>query len=86
MHPVWRQMLADVLGRELVTVDTLDASARGAALLGGVAGGTWADAAATASVAPGMQVVATPNPGHAAVYNEVYGRYQRLAGTIDASM
>jgi xylulokinase len=86
VHPIWRQMLADVLGRELVTVDTLDASARGAALLGGVAGGIWADAAATESVAPGMQVVATPNPGHASVYNEVYGRYQRLAGTIDASV
>ena len=84
VHPAWRQMLADVLGRALVTVDILDASARGAALLGGVAGGIWADAAATASVAPGMQVVATPNPGHASVYHEVYGRYQRLAATIDA--
>ena len=84
VHPALRQMLADVLGRALVAVDILDASARGAALLGGIAGGIWADAAATASVAPGMQVVATPNPGHASVYHEVYGRYQRLAATIDA--
>src|SRR2546421_7362863 len=47
VHPAWRQMLADVLGRELVTVDTPAASAHGAALLGGIASGIWADAAAT---------------------------------------
>ena len=86
VHPAWRQMLADVLGRELVAIETSDASTRGAALLGGIASSIWADAAATASVAPGMQVVATPNTGHASVYNEAYGRYQRLAGTIDAAV
>jgi xylulokinase len=79
----WRQMLADVLGRELVAVDVSDASTRGAALLGGIASGMWADAAATAEVAPGMHVVATPNMGRVQAYHEVYRRYLRLAGTID---
>lgn len=79
----WRQMLADILGRTLVSVDISDASARGAALLGGIASGVWANAKATAAVAPGIEVVATPNPENVLVYNEVYGRYQRLAGTVD---
>jgi xylulokinase len=82
VHPAWRQMLADVLGRELVAVDTSDASVRGAALLGGIASGIWADAAATTSVAPRMHVVATPSIKQASAYDEVYARYLRLSGTI----
>lgn len=35
VNPVWRQMLANILGRELVAVDISGASSRGAALLGG---------------------------------------------------
>jgi xylulokinase len=80
MHPAWRQMLADILGRELVTVDTLDASARGAALLAGIGSGIWTDAAATASVAPAMQLAATPSSRQAA-YEEVYAKFLRPSGT-----
>ncbi len=85
MHPAWRQMLADVLGRELVTVDAPAASARGAALLGGMASGTWANAAATASVAPRTQVVATPSIKQASTYDDVYARYLRLSGATSAT-
>jgi xylulokinase len=85
VHPAWRQMLADVLGRELVTVDAPAASARGAALLGGIASGTWADAATTASVAPRTQVVATPSIKQASTYDDVYARYLRLSGAISAT-
>ena len=81
----WRQMLADVLGRELLAVDTSNASARGAALLGGIASGIWADAQATASVAPHMHVAATPSTEHALAYNEAYAQYLRLSGATDAS-
>jgi len=71
VHPAWRQMLADILGCDLVTVDTLDASARGAALLAGIVDGVWSDAAATASVAPPAHLAATPGSRKAA-YDEVY--------------
>lgn len=83
VRPAWRQMLADVLGRELVAVDTADASARGAALLGGIASGIWAGAAATAPVAPSTHVVATPSTRQTA-YDEVYARYLRLSGATSA--
>ena len=79
VHPAWRQMLADVLGRELVTVDTPAASGRGAALLGGMASGIWADAAATASVVPSTYVVATPSIRQT-TYDDVYARYLKLSG------
>lgn len=74
-HPVWRQMLADILNRELLTVDTPAASVRGAALLGGIASGIWADALGTASIAPRTSLVATPEAERVAVYNRVYARY-----------
>ena len=86
VHAAWRQMLADVLGRALITVETSDASARGAALLGGIASGIWADAAATASIAPAMHVVAIPDNKQASVYDDLYRRYQRQAGAIDGSV
>ena len=68
-HPAWRQMLADILNRELLTVDTLAVSARGAALLGGIAGGIWADTLGTASIAHRTSLVATPE----AVAVEIFG-------------
>ncbi len=77
IHPAWRQMLADILGRELWAVDTPDASARGAALLAGIANGIWDNAAATASIAPPVHLVAIPR-GRKAVYEEVYAKFKRL--------
>lgn len=79
-HPAWRQMLADILHHDLVTVDTPAASARGAALLGGIAQGVWPDAAATAQVALRTYTSAVPNAERIAVYDEAYARYVRLAG------
>ncbi|MEZ4701416.1 MAG: xylulokinase [Rhodothermales bacterium] len=40
---VWRQILADILGAELVTVNTTEGAAYGAALLAGVGAGAWPD-------------------------------------------
>ncbi len=83
VHPAWRQMLADILGRELIAVEATDASARGAALLGGIATGIWADAGATAPLAPATHVVASPGAKQAA-YEDVYARYLRLSGATSA--
>lgn len=83
IHAAWRQMLADILGRELIAVETSDASVRGAALLGGIASGIWTDATATASIAPAMHIVAIPDSKQASVYDDLYRRYQRLAGATD---
>ena len=68
VHPAWRQMLADALGRELIAVEAQDASARGAALLAGIAVGVWRDAAATAAVAPPLRSVAVPDGARVRAY------------------
>jgi xylulokinase len=57
VYPAWRQLLVDVLGRELLAVDTTNASVRGAALLAGIATGVWADVDATKLVVPRTDVV-----------------------------
>jgi xylulokinase len=80
VHPAWRQMLANILGRELVAVETSNASAQGAALLGGIASGIWADSATIVSLAPRTHVVAVPNSEQVAAYDEVYARYLSLSG------
>jgi xylulokinase len=75
LNPAWRQMLSNVLGRELLAVDTPSASARGAALLGGIASGVWADAQATLAIAPSSHTVSIPDKEQASIYNHVYERY-----------
>lgn len=59
-EPAWRQLLADVLRRRLVAVETPNASARGAALLAGVATGLYTDMNATMELASGGEPVAAP--------------------------
>jgi len=79
VHPAWRQMLANVLERELVAVDTLAASARGAALLGGIASEQWTNAAATTALAPRTYTAATPDRKQTLVYDDIYAKYLRLS-------
>ncbi len=61
MVPGYRQMLADILGRDLEVVDVEAASARGAALIAGVAAGHWASVAdSAATVASGSITSSAP--------------------------
>ena len=75
--PVWRQILADVLGAEIATVSTTEGAAYGAGLLAAVGAGWFptVDAAAAACVA--ASPVATPGAA-AAVYSEAHSRYAEL--------
>jgi xylulokinase len=75
VHPAWRQLLADMLERELLAVDVSAASARGAALLAGIAVGRWPSVETTASFAPTLHPVATPDLHHTANYQAIYRRY-----------
>jgi xylulokinase len=74
-HLAWRQMLADILKRDLLTVDTSAASVRGAALLAGIASGIWPNTAATAALAPHASLIATPNEERANRYDTIYADY-----------
>jgi xylulokinase len=82
---IWRQILADVLGAELVTVNTTEGAAFGAALLAGVGVGTWANVDAACAAA--IQVTGSTAPQVAAAnqYDEVYRVYTALYPALKAN-
>lgn len=75
---VWRQVLADVLGTELVTVNTTEGAAYGAALLAGVAAGVWpnVDTACAETIRVSDRI--SPDITNVSRYAELYRQYQSL--------
>jgi sugar (pentulose or hexulose) kinase len=57
----WRQLLADVLGRRLFAASSTAGAARGAALLAGLAAGTYGSTDKIAALAPNDELVGEPN-------------------------
>ena len=81
MVPGYRQMLADILGRDLEVVDVEAASARGAALIAGVAAGHWASVADGAAMVASGSITSTHLDVHDA-YATRYARFQDVARRI----
>jgi xylulokinase len=75
---LWRQILADILNAELVSVNTTEGAAYGAALLAGVAAGAWANVEAACDSCIKVTGSIKPQPEAAATYNQVYPQYRRL--------
>jgi xylulokinase len=75
---LWRQILADVLNAELVTVNTTEGAAYGAALLAGVGVGAWADVDAACQASIKVTGSTRPQPDSAAKYEQVYAEYRQL--------
>ncbi len=76
--PLWRQILADVLGSELVTVNTTEGAAYGAALLAGVGAGLWPDGETACRETVRVTGSTKPDPDAVAVYERAYGVYREL--------
>jgi len=75
--PVWRQIIADVLGVGLVTVNTVEGAAYGAALL--AAAGAGAFASVEAACREVVRITGSTVPGTAQeVYSERYPVYREL--------
>ncbi|MFV9673456.1 MAG: FGGY-family carbohydrate kinase, partial [Acidimicrobiia bacterium] len=75
--PVWLQILADVFGGDVRTVDVPESAAYGAALLAAVGTGTYETVgdAVAATIRTGAQY--QPGPS-AARYEDMYGLYRSL--------
>ena len=74
---IWRQLMADVFGAEVVTVNTIHGAAFGAALLAGVGTGVWPGVVEAARAV--VRETSTTRPGPATgVYTEHYQRYRAL--------
>jgi xylulokinase len=79
---LWRQILADVLGVELVSVNTTEGAAYGAALLAGVGDGTWPDVDAACLKNVRTQNHVSPCEKTMTVYEELYPRYRNLYAAL----
>jgi xylulokinase len=75
---LWKQILASVLEAELVTVNTTEGAAYGAALLAGVGAGIWPDVASACKVCVKTTGNTQPEPSQVAVYQKAYPIFQEL--------
>jgi len=76
--PLWRQILADVLNVELVTVNTTEGAAYGAALLAGVGAGVWPDVDTACGSCVTLTGSTVPNAAAVTKYEPVYVQYREL--------
>jgi xylulokinase len=74
---LWRQILADVLNAELVTVNTTEGAAYGAALLAATGTGVFPDVDSACAATIRITGSTVPGPASAA-YQEVYPLYRDL--------
>ena len=76
--PFWRQMMADVFGLPVQTVQAPESPALGAAILAGVAAGVYPDvpSASAALVRPGEALL--PDAERSAAYEPYYRLYESL--------
>ncbi|HVF88693.1 MAG TPA: xylulokinase [Blastocatellia bacterium] len=75
---LWRQILADVLRVELVTVNTTEGAAFGAALLAGTGRGEWSDVDTACAETVKITGRVSPDTQHEEIYLRLYERYRSL--------
>lgn len=75
---VWRQILADVLGRPLRQSLLAEQAGVGAALLAGVGAGVYPDLAAACRQIVQVGPITEPDPSRQAIYDDLYARFLGL--------
>lgn len=76
--PLWTEILANVLQSELVTVNTTEGAAFGAALLAGVGTEIWPDVQSACQQCIRVTGRITPDPAQSQRYESVYSIYRKL--------
>src|SRR5690242_1038311 len=79
---LWRQILADTLDAELVTVNTTEGAAYGAALLAGVGAGVWPNVDTACAQTISTRDHVTPNSEAVEIYRSLYDQYRNLYPTL----
>ncbi len=82
---LWRQIMASVLEAELVTVNTTEGAAYGAALLAGVGAGAWKDVPSACKASIKITGSTRPHPAQVEVYQKAYPLYQELYPALKSS-
>ncbi|HYO80574.1 MAG TPA: xylulokinase [Bryobacteraceae bacterium] len=76
--PFWRQLMADILGKRVVTLDTQEGSAYGAALLALTGAGVYGTVEECCRVAIQQAAEVRPQETHARNYTRLHGVYQSI--------
>ena len=74
---LWRGILADILGVDLVTVDAPEGAAFGAALLAAVGVGAWPSVEDACDAAVELGGVTSPDTEKTLLYDPVYARFRQ---------
>lgn len=82
---LWRQILASVLDGELVTVNTTEGAAYGAALLAGVGAGAWPDVVSACAQTVKITGMTSPDPEQVEDYRQSYSIYRQLYPALKAT-
>jgi xylulokinase len=80
---LWQQIMADVLGSELVTVNTTEGAAYGAALLAGVGAGAYDSVQEACEATIQITGKTSPTDRTSQVYTDYYMRYQALYPALE---
>lgn len=75
---LWRQIQADMFGREVVTVNASEGPAYGVALLAGVGAGFWPSIEAACEATIAITNRTQPNPAASAIYQRHYPLYKEI--------
>ncbi len=81
--PLWRQILADAIGSPLVTTNSTEGAAYGAALLAAVGAGTFPDVATACKTA--IRTGEPTEPQNPAAYEQAYRNYRALYPALKAT-
>jgi xylulokinase len=82
---LWRQILATVMDTELVTVNTTEGAAYGAALLAGVGVGAWRDAITACKEIVKITGSIDPDPAQVEAYRKAHALYRELYPVLKPS-
>ncbi len=83
--PLWRQIQADVFGREMVTINATEGSAYGAALLAATGTGRYSNVQEACRASIRVTDRCEPDPSRARMYDEQYQIYRKLYGQLKES-
>ena len=76
--PLWRQIQADVYGREVEIVAAEEGAAYGAAILAGTGAGAWASVEQACDAIVRVANRISPNEKDSAILQGAYGTYRRI--------
>ena len=82
---LWRQIIADVLGAELVTVNSTEGAAYGAAILASVGCGAWRDIETACSRLIRIVERVSPDQKRTALYDRAHDQYKELYPALRSS-